>query len=290
MKLLGLGTRPDTATSASSVSEAKAPGEGRNAASVSVRRAPRTAALGAAVLVTLGALTACAPAEPAPPTDAPATETPKADKPAPTTEPPAFDRSALSIDDPASLWVVSNKTRPLDPIDWAPGDLVATNGVENEFAQPLREPAARAVEALIGGAKEAGHSVWIISAYRDYATQVALYDGYVDRDGAAAADRYSARPGHSEHQTGLVVDLDDHGSCYLDGCFGDTPAGSWLAANAADYGFIVRYPDGKEQVTGFMPEPWHFRYVGTDLALEMRDQGVTTLEEFFGLPAAPDYS
>ncbi|TQL43458.1 D-alanyl-D-alanine carboxypeptidase [Leucobacter komagatae] len=293
MKLHGLGTRPDTAASASPVSGAMIPSEAGNAAPSSARRARRAAALGAATLVALGALTACAPADPAPPTASPGTEAPKADKPAtptPTAEPHAFDRGAQSIDDPASLWVVSNKARPLNPIDWAPGDLVATNGVENEFAQPLREPAARAVEALIGGAKEAGHSVWIISAYRDYATQVALYDGYVNRDGAAAADRYSARPGHSEHQTGLVVDLDDHGSCYLDGCFGDTPAGSWLAENAADYGFIVRYPEGKEQVTGFMPEPWHFRYVGPDLALEMRDQGVTTLEEFFGLPAAPDYS
>ena len=200
-----------------------------------------------------------------------------------------FDASAHSLDDPASIWVVTNKTRPLQPIDFAPDDLVMPAGVENEFAQPLREPAARAVESLVAAAASAGIDVRIISAYRDYATQVALYDGYVSRDGADAADTYSARPGHSEHQTGLVVDFDDHGECYLAGCFGDTPAGVWLAEHAAEHGFIVRYPDGKQDVTGFMPEPWHFRYVGTELAAEMRESGVTTLEEFFGLPSAPGY-
>ncbi len=279
MKLVSLGNVPVTAASTGAVRRS---GVRRNAASA-----------GAAALVCLTLFTGCASGGPAAPDTEGATPSPKPESsqtPDPSPVEPVFDKSAQSIDDPASLWVVTNKTRPLQPVDWAPSDLVATSGVENEFAQPLREPAARAVEALIGAASDAGHTVWIISAYRDYSTQVALYDGYVDRDGAEAADRYSARPGHSEHQTGLVVDLDDHGDCYLDGCFGDTPAGSWLAQHAADYGFVIRYPDGKEQVTGFMPEPWHFRFVGTELALEMREQGVATLEEFFGLPAAPDYS
>ncbi len=189
-----------------------------------------------------------------------------------------------------SIWVVSNKLRPLQPLGFAPTDLVMPEGVENEFTQPLREPAARAAEAFIAGAADAGLDVRIISAYRDYATQVSLYDSYVARDGQEAADTYSARPGFSEHQTGLVIDLDDHGDCYLSACFGDTPAGVWLAEHAAEYGFLVRYPDGKQEVTGFMPEPWHFRFVGPDLAQHLRDTGVTTLEEFFGLPAAPGYA
>ena len=241
-------------------------------------------------LAALLVLTACA-AEP--PAAQPTASEPPSPAPPPPSEPtpqPSFDKAALSIDNPASLWVVSNKQRPLDPVDFAPTDLVVPEEVGNEFAQPLREPAARAAEDLIGAAVAAGHDVWIISAYRDYATQVALYAGYVERDGAEAADRYSARPGHSEHQTGLVIDLDDHGACYLDGCFGDTAAGAWLAEHAAEYGYIIRYPEGKEAVTGFMPEPWHFRFVGTDLALEMRATAVTTLEEFFGLPAAPGYT
>lgn len=203
---------------------------------------------------------------------------------------PTFDKTAHSVDDPMSIWVVSNKLRPLNPLDFAASDLVMPVGVENEFNQPLREPAARAAEAMTGAAAKAGVPVRIISAYRDYATQVALYNSYVARDGQAAADTYSARPGHSEHQTGLVIDLDDHGDCYLMACFGDTAAGAWLAEHAAEYGFIVRYPEGKEAVTGFMPEPWHFRYVGPELAAEMRDTNVVTLEEFFSLPAAPGYA
>lgn len=239
----------------------------------------------------LGSIGCTAESEPAPTTSAPTTTTPS---PEPTPEPepepePVFDRGAHSVDDPMSLWVVSNKRRPLNPIDFAPSDLVMPQGVENEWAQPLREPTARAVEALIGAAAAAGHQVWIISAYRDYGTQVSLYNRYVARDGQALADTYSARPGHSEHQTGLVVDLDDHGGCYLNACFGDTPAGVWLAENAADYGFIMRYPPGMDHITGFTYEPWHFRYVGVELAQEMRRTGILTLEEFFGLEPAPDY-
>lgn len=247
----------------------------------------------AAILACAVALTGCAAAEPEPaPPKVTAAPTPTMPAPEPTPEPepePEFDRAAHSIDDPMSIWVVSNKRRPLNPVDFAPSDLVMPEGVQNEWGQPLREPAARAVEALIGAAAAAGHNVWIISAYRDYGTQISLYNRYIARDGQAAADTYSARPGHSEHQAGLAVDLDDFGSCYLNPCFGETPAGVWLAENAADYGFIVRYPIGMEHVTGFMPEPWHFRYVGPELAAEMKRTGVTTLEEFFGLEPAPDY-
>lgn len=237
-------------------------------------------------------LAGCAAEEPVAkdPSPAPSTspsETPPAEE---TPAPPSFDKSAQSIDDPNSTWVVSNKLRTLNPLEYAPDDLVMPEGVENQFAQPLREPAARAAEQMLTAATDAGMSVWIISAYRDYATQVALYDRYVERDGADAADRYSARPGHSEHQTGLVIDLDDHGDCYLDRCFGETETGKWLAEHAADYGFVMRYPDGKEPVTGFVYEPWHFRYVGVELAQEMRAEGVSTLEEFFELPPAPDYA
>ncbi|MBP1327221.1 D-alanyl-D-alanine carboxypeptidase [Leucobacter exalbidus] len=233
-------------------------------------------------------------AEPVP--EAPGAESPAPIDPdqaapaAPDLVSPGFDRALHSIDDPMSIWVVGNKLRPLTPENFEPTDLVPTQGVANDNGQPLREATARAVEQFIAGASEAGHDVRIISAYRNYDLQVQLYNGYIVRDGQAAADTYSARPGHSEHQTGLTVDLDDYGTCYLAACFGETPAGQWLAANAADYGFIVRYPSGKEPVTGFTPEPWHFRYVGTELAGEMRATGVSTLEEFFGLPVAPGYA
>lgn len=208
-----------------------------------------------------------------------------------TPVPPAsFDKSANSIDDPMSIWVISNKHRALSPSDFAPTDLSVVNGVPNEFSQPLREPAARAVEQLHAAAAAEGVNFGIISAYRDYKTQVALYNKYVNRDGQEAADTYSARPGHSEHQTGLAVDFDDGGACYLDTCFESTAAGQWLATNAYKYGFVLRYPNAKEGITGFMYEPWHFRYVGVELATEMHTQGVSTLEEFFGLEAAPSYN
>lgn len=238
----------------------------------------------AAVTAVAFALGGCASAEPAKPTAT--SVTPKAD---PTPE-PTFDKAANSIDDPNSIWVVSNKLRPLNPADFAPGDLSMPQNVENEFSQPLREPAARAVERMVADAAAAGIPMRIISAYRDYATQVSLYNRYVARDGQAAADTYSARPGHSEHQTGLAVDFDDHGACYLNACFADTAAGQWLAANAANYGFINRYPAGAEGITGFTFEPWHYRYVGPELAAEMKRTNTTTLEQFFGLPAAPGYA
>lgn len=261
-------------------------------------RAPRRwlALAAGALLLTV---TACA-SEPEAPTEtttppttstSPTSPTPGVTVPTPTHTPvPEFDTSAHSIDDPMSPWVVTNKLRPLNPNNFQPTDLVMPEGVANEWGQPLREPAARAAEALIGAAAAAGHDVWIISAFRDYNTQVALYYSYVDRDGQAAADTYSARPGHSEHQTGLVIDLDDYGACYLQSCFGDTAAGVWLAEHAAEHGFILRYPAGKEAITGFMAEPWHFRYVGIELAQEMKRTNTLTLEEFFGLEAAPDYA
>lgn len=185
---------------------------------------------------------------------------------------------------------MSNKLRPLNPVSFAPSDLSMPENVENEFSQPLREAAARSVERLVDDASAVGIRIRVISAYRDYATQQALYSRYVARDGQAAADTYSARPGHSEHQTGLAVDFDDHGACYLKACFAETAAGQWLSTNAARYGFILRYPEGGESVTGFTFEPWHFRFVGPELAEEMVASKAVTLEQFFGLPAAPSYA
>ena len=201
----------------------------------------------------------------------------------------AFDKSAHSLDDPSSIWVVANKARPVNPIEYEPADLTVPRGVQNESSQPLREPAARAAEQMFADAAAEGHNIWIISAYRSYGTQRDLYSSYVSRSGSQAADTYSSRPGHSEHQLGLAIDIDDFGNCYLKQCFRETAAGQWLHDNAPRYGFILRYPESKQDVTGFTPEPWHFRYVGPELAQEMQRQGVETMEEFFDLPAAPGY-
>ena len=106
-----------------------------------------------------------------------------------------------------------------------------------------------------------------VSGYRSYSQQASLYDSYVRQYGQATADTLAARPGFSEHQTGLAMDIGNaSGVCALQACFATTPAGKWAAANAATYGFIIRYPAGAEAVTGYTYEPWHLRYVGRDLA------------------------
>lgn len=252
------------------------------------RRVWATTVVGYAL--TTGVLLTGCTATPLPPVTTQSTSS-QSVKPTATASPtvPSFNRSALSIDDPMSIWVVSNKHRSLNPADFVPSDLSTVAGVPNEFSQPLREPAARAVEQLYAAAQAEGVNFGIISAYRDYSTQVALYNKYVSRDGQEAADTYSARPGHSEHQTGLAVDFDDGGACYLNACFEATAAGQWLAAHAYEYGFVLRYPTAKEAITGFTYEPWHFRYVGVELATEIHNTGVQTLEEFFRLEAAPSY-
>lgn len=134
-----------------------------------------------------------------------------------------------------------------------------------------------ALQRLQNGAAQAGYSMPLISGYRSYDYQAQLYNGYVARDGQAAADRYSARPGKSEHQTGLAFDV---GS--IDNNFGQTPAGQWLYQHCAEYGFIIRYMQGKESVTGYMYEPWHIRYVGVEVAQDIMARGIT-LEEYLGV-------
>ncbi len=218
---------------------------------------------------------------------APETETPDPPRPSPAAAPPpasvdTFNRAAFSIDDPASPWVVVNKLRPINPEDFEPDDLVEVP-VEYTNEPLLRQEAADAAVAMFEAAfEEAGLELASNSAYRSFSAQENVYDG---------DDLTTARPGFSEHQTGLTMDIGPlSGECSLEECFADTPEGIWLRDNAWRWGFILRYPADKTEVTGYSFEPWHFRWVGTDLAAEMRETGITTLEEFFGLPPAPDYA
>lgn len=200
-----------------------------------------------------------------------------------TQQPAAFDTKKYSIDDVTSIWVVVNKTRPLNPKTYAPADLTAVGG-----GQQMRAEAAGALKSLLAGAKSDGLTISPLSGYRSYGTQVSVYNNEVATNGQAVADTQSARPGTSEHQTGLAIDVGG-GGCGVEDCFGNTAQGKWVAANAYKYGFIIRYPQGKQSVTGYRYEPWHIRYVGVELATEMKNKGVQTLEEFFGLPPAPTY-
>ncbi|MFC6233981.1 D-alanyl-D-alanine carboxypeptidase family protein [Leucobacter soli] len=222
----------------------------------------------------------------APPT--PETDPSPAPDPAPEPEPEPDPEPQWDIDSPDSITVVVNKQRPLTPEGWAPDDLVMPD-VPNNNGQPMRKPAARAIEKMHAAASADGAPFVIASAYRPYDMQVDLFQSYVNRDGVEAAETYSARPGHSEHQTGLVADVDDGSGCAFEFCFGATAAGAWIRENANRYGFIVRYPEGQQETTGYIYEPYHLRYVGKEVAGLMHEQGVETLEEFFGLDPAPTY-
>jgi D-alanyl-D-alanine carboxypeptidase len=205
----------------------------------------------------------------------------------------SFNKQQYSTTDPTSLWVVVNKQHPLNPVTYAPSDLRFPNvalRVTGATEMQMRDPAASALEQLFSGAKTAGYSLMVSTAYRGYDYQKTLYDGYVATHGQATADQESARPGYSEHQTGLAVDIRAASDqCSLEACFGTMPEGQWLSANAYRYGFILRYPADKTTVTGYEYEPWHFRYIGTDLAKEMHDQHVETLEEFFHVSGGTTY-
>jgi D-alanyl-D-alanine carboxypeptidase len=199
----------------------------------------------------------------------------------PTPQPAQFNKTQYSLDDPASIWVVVDKQRPLNPKSYTPNDLTGIGS-----GQYLRSAAASAYQALVNDAKTAGFTLVSESGYRSYDTQVSVYGNEVKNFGQATADTESARPGYSEHQTGWAVDIAAPGC--IEDCFGGTAAYKWVLANAATYGFAQRYPADKSAITGYRHEPWHFRYVGPELANELSKTN-QTLEEFFGLPAAPNY-
>lgn len=206
----------------------------------------------------------------------------------------AFSKSAHSTSDPASIWVVVNKTHPLNPVSYIPSDLVTPGIVlraPGSGEMKLRKTPAGALESMITAAKKDDLNFMLVSGYRSYSLQSSLYNSYVKASGQAAADRESARAGYSEHQTGLAADVGSTDrTCELQQCFGNTLAGKWLASNAYKYGFIVRYPGGYESITGYNYEPWHVRYVGTDLSSEMRSTGSKTLEQFFGISGGTKYN
>lgn len=161
--------------------------------------------------------------------------------------------------------LIANKTYSL-PEDFNPGG--------------LHPDAQAAFDEMQAAAAAEGITLKIISGYRSYTQQTKTYATYAARDGEDAADRYSARPGHSEHQTGLAMDINS-----LWQSFADTAEGKWLAEHCAEYGFIIRYGADKETETGFMYEPWHIRYLGLDWAKAVTESGLC-LEEYLGITSA----
>lgn len=208
------------------------------------------------------------------------------------TSPAASLARQHSLTDPASPWVVVNKHRPLSPADYVPADLVQPNialAVSGESAQ-LNSTTAAAAEQMFAAAAADGVTITLASGYRSYGTQTATYNSYVASRGQAEADTASARPGYSEHQTGWAFDIGDGGgACGFQPCFADQPAAVWAKTNAHRFGFVVRYPWMLHQITGYYYESWHLRYIGVEAAADMANRGIATLEEYFGLEAAPAY-
>ena len=180
------------------------------------------------------------------------------------------------------LMILVNKeyylSRDYIPDDLAPIRYYATD--RSPEGRYMRKEAADQFNRMAEAAAADGFEIVMTTAYRSYGFQSTLYNNYVKAHGQKEADRFSARPGHSEHQTGLAVDISAPSVGYaLTQDFEGTPEWEWLMEHGREYGFILRYPKGKTQITGYMYEPWHFRYVGLEAAKEIEESAIT-LEEY----------
>ncbi len=176
--------------------------------------------------------------------------------------------------------LIVNKTYSV-PADYQPED--PYQEVTSERCQNcLNKEVMEAFQLMESDATSMGLSIYIASGYRSYQYQNTLYNNYSAVSGTDGADTYSARAGHSEHQTGLCFDLNS-----VELSFADTSEGKWIQNQAYLYGFIIRYPKGKESITGYQYEPWHLRYVGKDLASKLYNDGDwITLEEYYGISSS----
>ena len=169
--------------------------------------------------------------------------------------------------------LIVNKSYPV-PSDYVPENLILAPGSSEEYLLP---EVCDAFREMSSAAWSEGLTLWVQSGYRSYQLQTRLYNNYVSQSGKEAADTFSARPGHSEHHTGLAFDLNT-----ITDSFAYTEEGKWVAANCHKYGFIIRYPKYKESITGYKYEPWHLRYLGKELAEKVYNSGLC-LEEYYGL-------
>ncbi len=204
---------------------------------------------------------------------------------APSASPtPTFDLARHSTSDPTSPWVIVNKQHPV-AADHVPDDLVDVG------AARVRADVVPDLTAMVDAAGAAGARLVVRSGYRSHAEQAAARAAIEARRGFAHAERYSARAGFSEHETGLAVDVDSgtEPSCNLQTCFARTAEGQWLAEHAWEFGFVVRYTPENTEITGYAPEGWHLRWVGRELTAHLHAEGIGSLEEAFGVPGGAVY-
>jgi len=195
-------------------------------------------------------------------------------------------KETISYHDVTSVTVLVNKQNEL-PADYVPPDLVEVNipfiFKEKAEKRMMRQEAAEKLAQLFTEAKNNNVILYGVSGYRSYQTQKSLFAGFIQRYGnEEEANQISARPGESEHQTGLAMDVTSQSVNFgLEQEFGDTKEYTWLKDNAHHFGFIIRYPKGKEHLTEYMYEPWHLRYVGEELATKLYKENLTYEEYLF---------
>ena len=206
-------------------------------------------------------------------------ETTPSPSPTPSPTPTPTPESTIDTTTVSSIQKITNKNHPIDS-DYVPADLTAVN-VNSNGTQYLRSEAASALVNMFEAARRDNINLYLVSGYRSYAQQLELYNTYVRTDGKVLADQYDAIPGACEHQLGLAVDLsDDNRDHDIDISFETTAAYQWLLKHSYEYGYIFRFPRGKEAITGIAYNPWSFRYIGTEEAKKVYDSGLT-LEEFY---------
>ena len=185
-------------------------------------------------------------------------------------------------------YLIANKTYSL-PSTYIPEGTHIPLGDMDWCQECIIEEAYQEYARMRDDMQSLGMRVYIGSGYRGYYQQAGLYQMYVNSDGQAAADTYSARAGHSEHQTGYAFDICDYdypGDC-IEESYENTPSGKWINENAYRYGYIIRYPKGKTDETGYIYEAWHLRYVGEELARKLYNNGDwITMEDYFGITSA----
>lgn len=179
-----------------------------------------------------------------------------------------YDVPVSGYDDP---YIIVNKYNTVAD-DYCPPDLVNADGYM------MREETAKAYKEMKAAAAADGMKIRVVSAYRSVEYQDSLYKRYLSSDSRENVDKYSARPGHSEHHTGMAIDL--FGSTDGLGNFKNTPEYPWVKENAYKYGFIIRYTANIENITGYEDEPWHIRYVGKEVSLDMKEKGIESFEEY----------
>ncbi len=187
--------------------------------------------------------------------------------------------------DPESIMVFVNKEYSL-PDDYVPSDLTRPDvrfyGSYSDDKRYLRAEASDALEDMFSAAEEDGIILYGVSGYRSYDRQKEIYNNNIVQRGSTATNKVSAAPGHSEHQTGLAIDISNASlGCTLSEEFGESDEGRWVAKNCARYGYIIRYPKNKQSITGYSYEPWHIRYVGKKLARYLSKNDIT-FEEYLG--------